>query len=763
MGPDKTKDFSAGSVYASGPGESPDPAQASISRKTLEAKLKELSAVARSVAADAGLDVHLGNPGGGSACRYGGLATHRVDRVKRVVVIDPEHLLDEANKFIIAHEGMHAYVTRSPFDRSVHIALEQACSPHSLYQEIGFASLFDYLEDCGGNEWLTKNYPAFKEQEQKFYDEMLRVENPEAHTGESQSVMARLGFFPRFAQFGSEVMKRWHTGSYSTTVDPGVLSALQKHQDKVDAFIKSFPTSQHSSAELRDGLFVRRFLIAAVNIMPTIRKLVDEDKAQAGMQQFLNQQTQSTQQGHEQSGQTSSIGGAGSELSPQANREVNEKAANHRQKLRGQLQEQLDQLAKHLKASTASDIKDTSEQIEVLRKAIEENFDSADHEAKQEVKRHLDQLEKLHESIDSQGPPIHELSENTKTELKSLYEKLAQREREALEKLGEEILKDLEDAIREQLEGKMLEQPAPTHRQNTEASKKAVQAAAAYQKMIEDAGELENIRRSKLSLWDAAKEEVSETITRLYTRLEKILRPTVPEYESGYADGSRPHLPTVMQAKADPKLKSKMWEKKSIALEREFAFSLLVDNSGSMTMDERHLHARQCAVLLSEVLTRLRIPFEISIFSDRSQIVKKFDERPDKEKKKAIGEAINGDGGGTNDYMAVKQCVEQIGGRSEEHKFLIVVTDGGSSNGTELQKEIKNALDQGVRVIGLGIGSGTTDVDKYYPIGRGELSIDPKDKETALGPYFAKLLEGILKNPQQFIAKALREKVDSGK
>jgi hypothetical protein len=658
---------------------------------------------------------------------------------------------------------MHAYVTRSAFDRAVHIALKGACSPESLYQEIGFASLFNYLEDCGGNNWLTKNYPAFKELEQKLYSGMLCVENPEMHSGETQSVMARLGFFPRFAQFGSEVMKRWFTGSYSSTLDPGVLAALQKNQDEVDAFIASFPTSQHSMAGERDALFCRRFLIAAVNIMPTIRKLVEEDKAQAGMQQFLNQQTQSRQQSHEQSGQTPSIGGAASELSPQANQEVNQKAAGHRQKLREQLKEQLDQLAKHLKAPAPSDIKDTSKQIGQLRKAIEEKLDSAGQEAKQEVNRHLDQLEKLHESIDSQGPPIHELSEETKAELKSLYEQLAQRERDALEKLGEEILKDLEDAIREQLEGKTLQEPAPTHRQNTESSKKAAQAAAAYQRMREDAAELEDLRRSKLSLWDAAKEEVSFTINKLYTRLEKILRPTVPEFDSGYADGSRPHLPTVMQSKADPKLRSKIWEKQSLPLEREFAFSLLVDNSGSMDANKKYLHARQCAVLLSEVLTRLKIPFEISIFSDNTQVVKKFDERPGKEKKNEIGGAINGGGGGTQDYAAVKRCVEQIGGRSEEHKFLIVVTDGESNNGTELQKEIKNALDRGVRVIGLGIGSGTTDVDKYYPIGRGELSIDPKDKEAALGPYFAKLLEGILKNPELFIAKALRGKVVSDK
>ena len=825
-------------MHRAGVGEFLDPTRESIGREELEARLEELKAIARSVGGDAGLEVTLGQPGDGSYCQYGGPASLRTDRVNRSIFIDPLHLLEEGNKFIIAHEGMHAYVTRSAFDSSVHTALKHACDVQALYKEVGFASLLNYLEDCGGNTWLTTTYPAFEESEQKFYDPMLKGENPQMHTGETKAVTARLGFYPRFAQFGSEIMKRWHTGEYSTALDPSVGEALIKQEKNNERFIGAFPTTQLASTGERDALFCTRFLIAALQIMPSLRELVGKDKAQAGMQQFLNEQAQKGQQNEQQGGQqqsgqpqdaaqqskqqsqsgqqqggeqqsgqpqdgaqqskqqsqsgqqqgseqqsgqpqdgaqqgqsphsggpsssTPSSGGAGSQLSPETKREVNQKTEEHRESLRKELQQQLDDLSKHLDGQGAEGRQspaDPSKQIEDLRRKIEERFDDpGSRDAKREAERHLQGLEKLKDSIDSQAVPVDELSDAAQSELKKLYDQLQGADKQRLETRGEDLLKELEDAIRQQLEGKLQDSPAPTHKQTREAKDQAAKAAKAYQQMREDAKRLEEVRRSKLSLWDAALEDVSGSVQKLYSRLERILRPAVPEWDSGHATGSRLNPFMTMQAKADRKLVNKMWEQKSLPMEREFVFSLLVDNSGSMGSASKYLHARQCAVLLSEVLSRLKVPLEISIFSDSSAILKQFDETPSKAKKNEIGGAMNGEGGGTEDYVAVRKCVESIGARTEEHKFLIVLTDGGSNDGDQLQKSLKDALTSNIRVIGLGLGDGTLDVDKYYPIGRGGLSLNPKDKEAALGPYFSKLLEEILKNPQQFVAKSLREK-----
>jgi hypothetical protein len=839
------------SIEPNGPSSNRGPEQF---REQLEQQLSYLKAIPRNIATNANLSVFLGDPSQGSYCQYGGPSSVRIDRVTRSITIDPQHLLEENVKFIVAHEGMHAYVTASAFDYSVNIALKKACDPEALYREVGFASILNYLEDCGGNSWLTKHYPAFAEPAQALYDSMLRDENPQMHSGETKAVMQRLGFFPRFAQFGSEIMKRWHTGSYSTTLDPAVSKALNDQQPNADRFIQSFPDGKLSDPQDRDAHFCRRFLIAAKKIMPAVRELVALDKAQAAMQQFLNeqarnspsqnqsgqqqqggqqqgsqsgqqqqqggqqqgsqsgqQQQQGGQQQGSQSGQQQQQGGPqrgnqpqqgaqgnaaqpsgssssstrqgggsqgsqtsmGGQVSPETAREVADKTAAHREQLRADLQKQLDKLSRHLGGAGAGNQNNTenqtndsptaaeqAKQIEELQKRIEERFDQPQAEdAKKQVEKHLENLKKLHESIDSQAAPIESLSQQAQQELQDLFDQQNAQDIQRWEQAGEELLKELEDAIRETLESQLQQEPPPNHRQMREAKEDAEHAQRAYQKAQEDAERLEQQRRSQLSLWDAAREDVSGLIGTLYSRLEHVLRPTVPEWDTGHATGNRINTGGAMQAKADPQLATKMWEQRSLPIEREFVFSLLVDNSGSMSSgSEKYLHARRCAVLLSEVLTRLKIPFEITIFSNGSEGLRSFSEKPDKAKKNEIAAAIDGNGGGTQDYDAIRERVTSLASRSEENKFLIVITDGESTNPTELESALAEGLQKGIRVVGLGVGSDTTDVDKYYPIGRGGLTLDAKDKKSALGPYFAKVLEGILKNPQQFVAKALREK-----
>lgn len=777
-------------VYSAGPEGLPDPSASEISREALEAKFQELKAIAKNIALDARLDVSLGEPGKGSYCQYGGPSGVRVDRVKRSVLIDPQHLLDEGNKFVIAHEGMHAYVTRSAFDYHVQKALQKGCDPEALYAELGFASLLNFLEDCGGNDWLTTNYPAFEEAEQKLYDRMLHAENPEMHTDETEAVTARLGFYPRFAQFGSEVMKRWHTGAYSTTLNPAVEEALKAQQANADAFIKEFPQGQTSTESERDARFCKRFLIAANKVMPTLRQLIDQDKAQAALQQLANQQTASGQQEQQDDQQTGQSGqqsqrdqhqpceapspgsggasgtSAGSqELSPKTIAEIDQKTAEHREKLREQLNDQLDELEKHLglqgsdpKTGADAHSKDPSQRIKDLQKAIEERFDGQeDVDAKADAERYLNSLKELNESIDSQAAPIEELSPDAQQELQEIYDGLSQAEKNSLEEKAEEILKDFEDAIREGLEGKTQQDPAPTHRQQKQVKEDAKRAATLRKQIEDDIKRAEEERRSRLSEWDAAREDVGAFITKLHSRLERVLRPAVPEWETGHSTGNKITPSTAMQAKADPKLRGQMWEQRSLPIERSFVFSLLVDNSGSMGGSEKYLHARRCGVLLSEVLTRLQVPFEISIFSNGSEVLKHFDKKPQKAEKNQIAAAINGNGGVTEDYKAIQQCVSTLAVRGEENKFLIVLTDGGSNDPTELVKTLQDALRSNIRVVGLGVGGQTSDVDEYYPLGRGGLTLDPKDKENALGPYFAKLLEEILKNPGQVVSKALRK------
>ena len=761
-----------------------------LDQKELESRLSELKAIARNIALDPNLKVQLGQEGEGSFCRMGGPSGISISRSDRSITIDPKHLLDDGNKFIIAHEGMHAHVTFSPLDRDLNLTIERIVNPEALYKGVGFAALFNYLEDCGGNSWLFKAYSGFKEQGKELYDRMLNTENPEMHTSETSAVAARLGFNPRFAQFGSEIMKKWWTGSYSKELDPDVKQALLKHEKHAEDFIESFEPGQIAGLSVRQAKWTKRFIIAALDIYPTVEELVAKDIAQGALQQHANQQQQQQpgpgqpgqpggqpgqpggQPGPGQPGQPGQQGGGAGQgplpLSQRAKNEIDQRSAEHRDKLREQLGEKLDELNQNLggpgfhpQGKTPSS-KELSAEIKSLRGAIDEQHPGDKNgEQSKALHKHLDTLEQLSKSIDSQAAPVGSLSKETQNELQKGFEQLEQEQKRELENKATEILKQLEDKIREMLEGQLQENTPHTHQQQQERAEQEQHAAKMNKEIDEQVKKFEEQRRASLSEWDSAREEVTQFINTLYSQLERLLRPSIPEWDSGHESGSRINIFRAMQAEADPKQRNTIWERKSLPFEKSFVFSLLIDTSGSMNED-RSQSALQCGVLLSEVLNRLKVPFEIARFEDQTVVLKEFESKPTKEEKQRIAASITGGRrGGTKDYLAIAQQAGALKPRSEENKFLIVITDGGSSNGPQLKKELSNALNSSIYVIGLGIGDGTSDVDKYYPIGRSSLSLDSKDRENGLGPYFSKILERILTDPQRFIQQSLKKRGES--
>jgi uncharacterized protein with von Willebrand factor type A (vWA) domain len=474
--------------------------------------------------------------------------------------------------------------------------------------------------------------------------------------------------------------------------------------------------------------------------------------------------------GREIESQSAPQGGAGAGgLQKKIQDEINRRAAEHQKNLREDLRQELDKFKNHLDGkdpsagdnpsktgpATEEELRDT---IESLKKEIAERFsDPAAKEQREALERQLETLNKLNEAIKDQSAPVQDLSGDAQKAIEEEFKKLSLKERQELEKKARELLEELEDKLREALESELQENKPESHGQRRERIENTKKAEKKDKELSKEIEEMRKEREALLGEWDRLRQGVAQQVNTLYSRLERILRPSVPDWDSGHASGQRIDPFAVMQAKADRKLVNKIWQKKTLPVDKDFVFSLLVDVSGSMSGDKA-LRAAECAVLMSEVLTRLKVPFEIATFDDSSEVIKQFDEAPGKEGKNEVGRGLLRSGGSTYDFSAIHERVRGIVERPEENKFLIVVTDGGSNDPAKLTKELDAALRGNIRVIGLGIGSETSDVDKYYPIGRGKLSIDPKDNENALGPYFSKVLAKILTNPEQFVREALKKR-----
>ena len=84
------------------------------------------------------------------------------------------------------------------------------------------------IEDPVVNDWLKKRFPDLKECVEKNYDQQLKEENAVLSTPEVEKIALQLGYWPRFVQYGSEIIRDWHQKIFSKKLDPAVEKTLKR-------------------------------------------------------------------------------------------------------------------------------------------------------------------------------------------------------------------------------------------------------------------------------------------------------------------------------------------------------------------------------------------------------------------------------------------------------------------------------------------------------------------------------------------------------
>lgn len=200
----------------------------------------------------------------------------------------------------------------------------------------------------------------------------------------------------------------------------------------------------------------------------------------------------------------------------------------------------------------------------------------------------------------------------------------------------------------------------------------------------------------------------------------------------------------------------RVFRKKVDIRAKNSAVSLVIDQSGSMCSNDRLQKASIAAYALAEVLTRLKIPYEIigfttmsydrNVFSyDKAQearkkfseqtgrtgfsregcilwnVYKGFEERFEYEQKCRMAAAYDHSVrmSSNADAESIAYCAKRLGERAEPRKCMIVLSDGqpacaGSSDdqNTHLKATVKKIEKAGIDVVGLGISSDA--VKQYY-------------------------------------------------
>lgn len=680
-------------------------------QRQIKERQQILSSLAYFIGKDFYIPVELNEPGAG----------WHWDFENNVIRIDPIDLLDKPMdylRFVISHEGGHRRVSRTDF-----IPLEEWNQP-------GFAFMINAIEDPRTNNFVAESYPKFREQMEKAYHEHMGFELSAKDIAEK-----KLGYQPRFMQAGFEYINQWlkeikeEEFVIDETLPEEIKQVVQATLHSANDSWLRYPSREEADnggyigRKKVDGeTMIREYARTSYEInrdkvWPEFRKLMDADMEDQKTQEFLKDMQQDQQEGHK-----GSEGGG--------------------QKIPQNLKDAL-----------------TPQEQEALREAIQKAIKEAKKEAEKSEGKSEGQDQEGTPEASEQGKPqsvvvgkpsgkpinLDSLPQELKRKISDYIESLPEDQQRKIAEKARETLKEFEEALNEEIQGKMSDNPEKKAERDEAAQ--SSESRSERQERTErevsgvDSDELRKYRnriakevKKDANIYETMRQEVLPFIDKLETELREIFVARKAQgWKSGFATGKRIDIKKRIQekAKAVPAMESKAWQKRELPREKDYAISLLVDLSGSMASDQKIEETFKAVIVLSEVLNRLSINLEILGFNDRLYEYQSFGEQMSKLIREHMGgmlEEVNdtsdtGKAWWNDDGWALEQASERLARQKADQKFLVVLSDGSPVESPmhprekyELGKMIKKVLDEtDVRLIGLGIGRDTEHVGSYYP------------------------------------------------
>lgn len=674
-------------------------------QKEIRYKQRVLSSLAYFIGKDFEIPVELNQPGAGWHWDF------KANKIR----IDPKDLLEKPLdylRFVISHEGGHRRISRANF------------IPSETWKQPGFAFMMNAIEDPRDNNFVAENYPKFKEQMELAYNLDLDLENKykdKAHE--------KLGYQPRFMQAGFEYIKLWFKEQKGENEEISQ-DLPEEVQDVVRKTIVSakdswwrYPSRQEAdeSEEIIRKYAQVSYEINRDEMWPEFKKLVEEDMEDQKMQELMKDMQSSSAKASADK-QEESEGGQGQSI-PQ---ELKDKLTPEEQK---ELEEAIEKALKEAK-------KEQGEK--------EKNKESKTGDEGQGEKGEG----KLEEG-GKQGKPIDldSLSEELKQKIKDYIDSLPAHKKKELRDRAEKEIKELEKEINEELGGKLSDNPEkeeerssgenptdnseepkekPESDMDREREKQRQKDLQKYKDIIEKSLE------KNVNVYEENRKDVLPIIDKLENDLREIfVQRRASRWKSGFRTGKRIDIKTRIQEKAKgvSAVESKAWQKRELPSEKDYAISILVDLSGSMS-GQKIKETFKALIVLAEVLNKLSIKTEILGFNDRLYEYQAFGENMTREIRENMGGALrevdNRQGGRAaynDDGWALQETSKRLARQRATEKFIMVLSDGlpeesSAHGGPEFDlgrmvKRIMQETDQ--KLIGLGIGSGTRHVEKFYP------------------------------------------------
>lgn len=639
-------------------------------------KQQVLSSLAYFIGKDFRIPVELNEPGAG----------WHWDFQANVIRIDPKDLLEKSMdylRFVISHEGGHRRISRTDF-----IPLEE-------WQQPGFSFMMNAVEDPRDNNFVAESYPKFREQMSLAYQEDLDFES-EA----KQKADHKLGHRPRFMQAGFEYIKQWFrevegkdfdlSEELPEDVKAAVAATLESARD---SWLR-YPSRQEADNGGRIGRkkldgesMIREYakLSYEINrdeIWPEFKKLIKADIEDQKTQELLKDMRQDGGEGNEEGGE----GGEGEQKPGEGGG-------------KGLPQNLKDKL--------------TPEEQEALGEAIKKALDEALGEQKE------DQAEG-EEGEGEEGEPqagggklagkpvdLGSLPQELKQKIKEYIESLPEDQQKEIAEKAQAALKEFEDALNEELQGKLSDNPekkaerdkklreeGEIEQSGTSAGERVISKGPVKERATRILGQ--RVFSDKLAEMEKGENEYEKyrrEVMPLIDKLESELRQIfvdrkVTSWKGGFKGGKRIDIKKRIQEKAKdvPVMESHAWQRRERPDEKEYAITILNDVSGSMAWDGKSTADLKSKIVLAEVLNKLGINVEIIGFHDELVEYQSFGQDMSKEVRERIAEMpqvvrskrcdqCKMDHNGTDIGWATKMAAERLAKQKAKQKILITISD----------------------------------------------------------------------------------------
>ncbi len=620
-----------------------------------------LSSLAYFIGKDFQIPVELNQPGAGWHWDFG----------QNKIRIDPKDLLEKEMdylRFVISHEGGHRRISRTED------------IPTETWRQPGFSFMMNAIEDPRTNNFVAEAYPRFRDQMDIAYQEDLDFEDKVKEKAQEE-----LGYTPRFMQAGFEYIKQWYKETQGDALDVLSENLPEEVREVVEQTLTSardswlrYPSKQEADESEK---LIKRYANVSYEInrdevWPEFRKLVEQDMEDQKLQELLKDMQDA--EGEGQQGMSQELTDT---LSEDEQRELEEAIENAQ--------------PGNQEANSQPRVIDLDSLSEGLRQKIKDYIDSLPDEVKRELAEKAQQALQDFES---------EVNEEFEGKLSDNPEKQVQRG-EAMDGKRTKTQSEPED---ESQSGRRLEQTA-----DQKKFKDLIEKS-----LLGDENIYEEYRRDVLPLIDALEADLREIFVA--RRAQK--------WKTGYKSGKRIDIKRRMQEKAlgISAVESRAWQKREIPHEKDYAIGLLVDLSRSMR-GQKIRETFKATIVLAEVLNRLSINTEILGFNDRLYEYQPFGYDMGREVREHMGgmlQEVNTEAARYNDDgWAVRQASERLARQKAAEKFLFVLSDGlpeessaHSGSQYKLDKVVGQIMEESdQKLIGLGIGSGTDHVERYYP------------------------------------------------